>query len=105
MSAAMLVRIHKLALCIKGTFFLKLYDRCCDSDGRETVFPEHLRKNLQHLTTEGDMKYYKYLWTEEGATRLEKKLDWTYTELGNGINSKEGDEKRDRMWRSSTEVN
>ena len=39
------------------------------------------------------MKYYKYLWTEEGATRLEKKLNRTYTELRNGINSKEGDEE------------
>jgi hypothetical protein len=74
MSAAMIVRIHEPTLDIKGTFFLKFYDRCCDSECRSRNFEDGATKEHEFLTTHWDREYHRYLWTEKGTTNLEKIL-------------------------------
>lgn len=74
MFATMLVRIHEPALSIKETFFLELYNRCCSSDCRSSIFRYRVKQELASLTTDWDMKYDKYLWKEKDATDLKKMM-------------------------------
>jgi hypothetical protein len=84
MSAAMLVRIYEPALDTNGTFFLKLYDRCCGTVLRDacfTSYPDSAEvQNLIYLTAKRDMKYFKHLLTEDGAARLRMTINTAYDE-------------------------
>jgi hypothetical protein len=75
MSVAIVVHLHEPALSIKGTFFLKLYDRCCASQCRCIQYAYGEKKEHETSTTNRDIEYHQYCCTEKGAAHLGETLE------------------------------